>query len=152
MTKLNTVSPRSFRLGGGREEPDGSFSFLVRFVGRDQGITGELFVRFEEQRLPPRPAEELTPESQAAAIEDEAADDDNFSGAKSDEGILAEQVEQFVEPEPKQAPPRIAAAPIVSGQKIWLFEDLILEEPRSRESENAESRNHFDFPPYERFF
>jgi len=42
---LGTIEPSSFRLGGGREEPDGAVSFLVRFLGREQGITGELFIR-----------------------------------------------------------------------------------------------------------
>ncbi|MDR2536205.1 MAG: hypothetical protein LBD29_09275 [Treponema sp.] len=47
---LEPVNPQRYRLGGGREEPDGSTSFLVRFVGREQWITGELFLRFEEDR------------------------------------------------------------------------------------------------------
>jgi hypothetical protein len=48
-TYLNTlgrVSPRSYRIGGGKEEPDGAVSFLVRFIGREFGITGELYVRY----------------------------------------------------------------------------------------------------------
>jgi hypothetical protein len=38
------------------------------------------------------------------------------------------------------------------AQRTWIFEDLILEAPRSREEETLESRQRFDFPPYERFF
>jgi len=43
---LEVISPTSYRIGGGRQEPDGAFSFLVRFIGRDRGISGELYVRF----------------------------------------------------------------------------------------------------------
>jgi hypothetical protein len=49
LSLLETISPRSYRIGSGREEPDGAVSFLVRFIGREQGIVGELFVRQEER-------------------------------------------------------------------------------------------------------
>ena len=113
MSMLNVVNPRFFRLGGGREEPDGSVSFLVRFAGREQGITGELYIRSEERRTAPLP----------------------------------QPVTEGGE-ETEQAPP--TRAPIV--QKIWIFEDLILDSPRSREEEIIESRQRYDFSPYERFF
>jgi hypothetical protein len=45
LAKLNPINPRTFRIGGGREEPDGSTSFLVRFIGREKWIVGELFLR-----------------------------------------------------------------------------------------------------------
>jgi hypothetical protein len=44
------VEPRKYRIGEGREEADGAFSFLVRFLGRDLGVAGELYVRFEPAR------------------------------------------------------------------------------------------------------
>jgi hypothetical protein len=43
---LEEVRPRRYRIGEGREEADGSCSFLVRFLGREQGIAGELYLRF----------------------------------------------------------------------------------------------------------
>jgi len=46
LSALAIIEPRSFRLGGGKEEPDGAVSFLIRFIGKEQGITGELFIRF----------------------------------------------------------------------------------------------------------
>ncbi|MDR2633759.1 MAG: hypothetical protein LBC51_09100 [Treponema sp.] len=49
-TALDTIKPQRFRIGGGREEADGSTSFVFRFVGRDQWITGELYLRAEEAR------------------------------------------------------------------------------------------------------
>jgi hypothetical protein len=42
---LGKISPRRFRLGNGREEADRAVSFLVRFIGREKGIAGELYVR-----------------------------------------------------------------------------------------------------------
>jgi len=45
LSALGVVEPRFYRIGGGREEPDGSTSFLVRFVGREQAITAEMYVR-----------------------------------------------------------------------------------------------------------
>jgi hypothetical protein len=45
---LEPIKPQKFRIGGGREEPDESVSFLVRFVGREQWITGELYLRLAD--------------------------------------------------------------------------------------------------------
>jgi hypothetical protein len=46
LSSLDVISPLSYRLGGGREEADGAVSFLIRFIGKDQGITGELYIRY----------------------------------------------------------------------------------------------------------
>ena len=48
---LRAISPLSFRIGGGREEADGAVSFLIRFIGRDQGITGELYIRYVTRQI-----------------------------------------------------------------------------------------------------
>jgi hypothetical protein len=93
LSALGPVSPRNFRLGGGRGETDGSVSFLIRFLGREQVMAGELYIRREE--------------------------------SKADETGRA--------------------------QSRWIFEDLILENPKSR-TENEKTEQRFDFPPYERFF
>ena len=130
MSALNVVNPRFFRLGGGREEPDGSSSFLVRFAGREQGITGELFIRFEEQRAEPVP-----PPPDNEQLDNYEEPDNNDEGQDN-----VEEQDTPVQPV------------IIPAVKIWIFEDLILEEPRSREAENRENRNRFDFPPYERLF
>jgi hypothetical protein len=117
MSALNVISPLFFRLGSGREEPDGSVSFLVRFAGREQGITGELFIRSRERVVnSPPPA------------------------ARNEENPAAEEL--------SQAQP--ANVPVT--EKIWYFEDLILESPRSRSEETFENRQRYDFSPYERFF
>jgi hypothetical protein len=46
LSALENITPLSLRIGGGRQEADGSVSFLVRFIGKDQGITGELYIRY----------------------------------------------------------------------------------------------------------
>jgi len=141
MTKLKSINPQSFRLGSGREEPDGSYSFLVRFIGREEGITGELFVRSQERRpkvqapppvkeKPPEPADFQPEDSQSIALEPTVSENENNTAA-----------------EPVPAPPVN-----IPSEKIWFFEDLILEEPRNREEENKENRHRFDFSPYERFY
>jgi len=45
---IGSLGTRSWRVGGGRVEPDGSVSFLIRFLGREQSVTGELYLRKEE--------------------------------------------------------------------------------------------------------
>jgi len=124
MAALDIVNPRSFRLGSGQENLDGSVSFLVRFIGREHGITGELFVRLEERRPPP-------PVVEVASI-----DTTEYEDQETDY--------QVAEAEP---PP-----PPVPAELVWIFEDLVLESPRSREEENQESRQHFGFSIYHRLF
>jgi len=99
LTELQEIYPRSFRIGGGREEADGAVSFMVRIIGRESGITGELFIRYVTRQIKPENEE------------DEIKTIGN-----------------------------------------WVFEDLILEQARSREEENREYLQRFDFSPYERFF
>jgi hypothetical protein len=45
LSALGSVEPRFYRIGGGREEPNESTSFVVRFVGRDYSITAEMYIR-----------------------------------------------------------------------------------------------------------
>lgn len=47
--QIKSVAPRKFRAGGGKEEGDGAVSFLFRYIGREQGIAGELYLRLEDQ-------------------------------------------------------------------------------------------------------
>ena len=94
---LESISPRSYRLGGGREEADGAVSFMIRFIGREYGITGEMYLRNARQT----------------------------GGAETSQ----------------------------SGN--WVFDELLLEEAKSREVEEQEAaqlRHRMDLLPYERFF
>ena len=45
---VSSIRPRSYRLGGGRVELDGCVSFVVRIIGPDASITGELFIRLAD--------------------------------------------------------------------------------------------------------
>jgi hypothetical protein len=45
--KAAAVGARKFRIGGCREEPDGQFSFLCRFIGRETDAVGELYLAQE---------------------------------------------------------------------------------------------------------
>ena len=123
---LNEINPLSFRLGGGHIMPDGSVSFLIRFIGREMGITGELFIKFEERRI------EIPPVITEPEIIDEIEDSEDEE--TTEEVIVA------------------AAAPTYRYESRWFFEEIILEEPRSRETENADEKRRFDFYPYERVF
>ena len=96
-SSLEAAKPVSYRIGGGREEADGAYSFLVRFIGREQGITGELYIRY---------------------------------------------VTRHIEREDGEA----------SSTSVWVFEELLLEEAKTRETEQQESIYRYDFYPYERFF
>jgi hypothetical protein len=146
MDMLNDVSPQIFRIGGGRQEPDGSVSFLVRFAGREQGITGELFIRAEERRQPAPIAAAPPPPAEETEIVSSAEDD---SATLSAEENQAEEQAAGASPVPAPVVPVVADTPV---EQRWLFEDLILEEARNREEENKEDRHRFDFSPYQRFF
>jgi hypothetical protein len=51
MSALDAIGPRNYRIGGGREEADGAVSFMVRFLGREYGVTGELFIRYVTRQV-----------------------------------------------------------------------------------------------------
>ena len=46
--KIKSLAPNGYRLGGGRTGPDGNVSFLLRFLGAEESITGELFIKLEK--------------------------------------------------------------------------------------------------------
>jgi hypothetical protein len=162
MGALNSINPRYYRLGSGREEPDGSVSFLVRFAGREEGITGELFIRQEKRRIEPTAAQIQAAKEKAAqekAAQEEAARNEATPGSAKQDSA-AQDAEGSDNPEGgdgavQQGSEEAAEVEIelpVQYETRWVFEDIILEEPRTREAENTESRQKFDFPPYERFF
>ena len=47
-TVMRSFEPRKYNLGGGRTEVDGTVSFLVRFIGREQWMAGEIYLRPDE--------------------------------------------------------------------------------------------------------
>jgi hypothetical protein len=150
LSELNAISPQVYRLGSGREEPDGAVSFLVRFLGRERGITGELYIRpqgFEPEGDAPFPET-----AEAGTLEDAAPDGGEAAGELPVEDAAAGEAGETGAEETASAPAGAEQAENqrFTGPVVWIFEDLILEESRERETEAP--RLQFDFPPYERFF
>ncbi|MCL2008486.1 MAG: hypothetical protein FWG77_10410 [Treponema sp.] len=48
LEEISGIRTRNYRIGGGRIENDGSVSFLIRFIGLEESITGEIFLRRNE--------------------------------------------------------------------------------------------------------
>ena len=139
MAALGAVNPRAFRMGSGQESPDGSVSFLVRFIGRDHGITGALFVRQVERQihLPPEPA----------AAQNAGNPEGETSPSAYAHFETGEDTDGFEEDGAGHEPPaRIAI------ERVLVFDDLILEPARSREEENLEARQRFGSSAYRRLF
>jgi hypothetical protein len=141
LSVLEEIYPRSYRIGGGREEADGAVSFMIRIIGKDSGVTGELFVRYVTRQITVEnkaPVENKT----AAEIKDEV----NKEEVNKEEASIEENKEEKEEVIEKEIKTEIKTV------GSWKFEDLILEEAKSREEEDRESLQRFDFSPYERFF
>jgi hypothetical protein len=51
LSAIKIVNPESSRIGAGRVEADGAVSFLVRFIGKEQGIIGELYIRYHSRKI-----------------------------------------------------------------------------------------------------
>jgi hypothetical protein len=160
ISALNGINPRTYRLGSGREEPDGAVSFLIRFLGREQGITGELYLRPRNTGVEIAAGQNEEEEQLETAGQDDAnvpAADSVVPGpADTEETPMEEPEETPVEagrPEPEETPaeagrpePEVVARTV---PVVWEFEDLILEEVQDR---GVEVDHRYDFPPYERFF
>jgi hypothetical protein len=101
ISSLEEIRPRTYRVGEGREEADGSCSFLVRFLGREQGIAGELYLRF---RLPQPEKPDKTEDLDST---DDPAED------------------------PEESAVRTAPAVTLPATGAWVLDDLLLEEKHS---------------------
>ncbi|MDR1420143.1 MAG: hypothetical protein LBI86_07210 [Treponema sp.] len=132
---LDDINAGAFRLGSGRKEPDGSVSFLIRFMGREEWIAGELYLR-------PQDAER----SRAEAPDAPASDVPRAEAADAADVPVAETA---VAGGPAAAGVSTAEMPEAAVRAAWLFDDLLLEEKRKRGTEKDFS---LDFSPYERFF
>jgi hypothetical protein len=87
---LEEVRPRGYRIGEGREEPDGSSSFLVRFLGRELGIAGELYLRFRPAP-PEEDPEEGPPQGESAGtwvLDDLLLEEKRALGQIADEPVF----------------------------------------------------------------
>jgi len=139
LSAVEEIYPRSYRLGGGREEADGAVSFMIRLIGKDAGITGELFVRYVIRQIV---TENKAP---AAAAEIKEAETKEAENTEASENKEASEIKE----ENKEEEAIVKEVKTVGS---WRFDDLILEEAKSREEEERESLQRFDFSPYERFF
>lgn len=143
------VGPESFRLGSGRLEPDGAVSFLLRFIGREKGITGELYIRTDEE--PDLPAgDEPAAETTAGGGETETSAEE--AATETAEIAVAETAEaETAETVPAEGARAGDSEPLArQAGNVWHFEDLLLEEVQERTAAGLEQR--FDFSPYHRFF
>ena len=155
---ISGLGTRSWRVGGGRVEPDGSVSFLIRFLGREKSVTVELYLRKPEP-IAGRAAgkadaaepvggieiivdekaagnEEIAAGEEAAAAEKAAANEGTASAQKTaagEEAVVNEKLSRSEEP------------------AAWLVDDVLLEPPRSL-VEGKYSPGGSDMIPYERFF
>ena len=118
------IGTRSWRVGGGRVEPDGSYSFLVRFLGREKSITGELYLRNDLSVY-------------AEADEDEA----------KEEAEATAEVQAEIQKEIKIEAGKEAG----ENERFWRVDDILLELPRGL-AEGKFSPSGTDMTPYERFF
>jgi hypothetical protein len=141
---LKAINPASCRLGGGREEADGAVSFLVRFIGREKAISGELYIRTggDGPAADGEAAEEALPAEAgngSAAAGDGAAGEALPAGAGNGSAAAGDGAAEAGDGGEKSA-----------GKVLWRFDDLVLEEPGDRGGPAEEGR--YDFVPYERFF
>ena len=146
---IREAGPESFRLGSGRLEPDGAVSFLLRFIGREKGITGELYIRTDEESGLPV-GDELAAETSAGGNETETNDEE--AAAETAETAVAETAEaETVETASAETASAGEPEPLArQAGNVWHFEDLLLEEVQERTAAGLEQR--FDFSPYHRFF
>jgi len=138
LKNINGIGPRSYRLGGGRTEADGNVSFLVRFLGSEESITGELFIHQEGAPAAAPVSGEAAPASgEAAPASGEAAPVSGEAAPASGEAA----------PVSGEAAP---AAGKVSPDSKWVLDDLVLEEKKALSEINDSYR--YDFSPYERLY
>ncbi|MDR0374591.1 MAG: hypothetical protein LBH85_02590, partial [Treponema sp.] len=129
-SSIGVISPQKFRLGGGRKEADGNTSFIFRFIGREQWVVGEIYVRFQD-------AAPVTRQEETAAQDDEAVE-----AAGTVEDGNAEPVAPLDE--------NTAPVDIEYTRAGWRVDDIILDDPKYIGESGAVYR--YDFSPYERFF
>ncbi|MDR1143940.1 MAG: hypothetical protein LBK77_06965 [Spirochaetaceae bacterium] len=176
LDSIRALGPRAWRIGGGRNEPDGSVSFLIRFLGREQSITGELYLRYTvpaAEKSAGNGAESPRGETAAGNTADEAAAGiaagdaaENTEAPAGDAGIADDAAGLSAAPgDPESAAENpanaagnggaaVANAPTVSAGPAaarWQVEDVLLEPPGSL-TEGQFGPSGADMTPYERFF
>jgi hypothetical protein len=143
LQSIGALGTRSWRVGGGRDEGDGGYSFLIRFLGRDRSVTGELYLR-RPLAAPAIPAGEPAASGGADAGGETPANapgaDANAPGAGADADAV-----------PGNAAGSAGDAGTDDGPSRWLVDDVLLEGPRSL-AEGTYGPAGADMAAYERFF
>jgi hypothetical protein len=171
---LTALGSRAWRIGGGRNEPDGSVSFLIRFLGREKSITGELYLRYETA-APAEPAGGGSGGAESGGAEsggagnggDATAAENPEAGQKAAAQTAAQAVAEPAETGQETSAQAAAqadaqavaesAGAAVSGESsvgkgaYWRVDDVLLEPPSSL-AEGKFSPGGADMTPYERFF
>jgi len=171
LDRLGAIGVRSWRVGGGRSEGDGGYSFLVRFLGRERSITGELYLQWQT----PIVIEEVEaePVQTALGLEETAAETENAEPGHTEPGNVAAtgpetaatetgdtpaETEATAEADGETAPgidpgveTVIKEEPKMEDKPHWRVDDLLLEPPRSL-SDGKYGPGGADMTPYERFF
>ena len=178
LDEINSLEPRTYRIGGGRVEDDGNVSFLVRFLGQDESITGEMFLR---QESPPAPAaasaaasstasapadtsgsqtapdapvasgSQAAPDTSAASASQTTPDASAASASQTTPDASAASDSQIAPDAPAASDSQgtsAAAAPPADSK--WLLDDLILEDKVNLNDIKDSYR--YDFSPYERLY
>lgn len=131
------IEPRSYRIGGGRLEDDGNVSFLVRFLGDEWSITGELFLH--QAGTPaavgtPAPAE--TPAAAGTPAPAESAAGPEDSQVSNSQGAAN--------------PPAVSPTANPPTEDKWVLDDLVLED--KVDLTKIKDSYRYDFSPYERLY
>ena len=125
LKSISGLGTRSWRVGGGRVEPDGSVSYLIRFLGRENSVTGELYLRREEIKT----EQEIKPEQEI-----------------KQETEIKPETENEVKEEAKKDDERREETTV-----SWRVDDILLENPHSLYG-GKYSPGGTEMTAYERFF
>jgi len=122
LAEIADLAPRSYRIGGGRTEADGTVSFLIRFLGPDDSMTGELFVRQAEDHSADQTKDQSTDQTKEQTT-DQTKDQSSDQTKDVSQGTASAQ---------------------------WFLDDLTLEDKRPLS--DIKDTYRYDFSPYERFY
>ena len=143
LEQISSLQPQTYRIGGGKREEDGNVSFLVRFLGTQESITGELFIH---QNVAPAGTADTAPTGAAP----EGAASTSTDTAPTNAGAAASVAQSDSPPVESDSGSADIKPDSTQPDARWLLDDLVLEEKRALTEIKDDYR--YDFSPYERFF
>jgi len=171
---IKELGVRSWRIGGGRDDGSGCYSFLIRFLGRESSITGELYLQWEQPK-PPVVEEEVSAEAVTEPTDVKAETTEETETPEAESAVAETAITKTEPAEPVSVPaeteitevdldapagePPTEAAPaeiiaettVPADEPRWRVDDILLEVPRQL-SDGKYSPGGADMTPYERFF